>query len=506
MSYGIGIDTGGTYTDAVIYDFETRKILSSAKSLTTRQDLSLGICGALDGLDSSLLSSCEVVALSTTLATNACVEGRGGRAGLVLIGVDKRVVSQVGTEYGLPPVEDMIFLESKGNLEGEVLSEPDWDTLRAQKEKLRSFDSVGIVELFAMRNGAILEKQAKDIIQGELGIPAVCGHEMFSDLNSVRRGAGTLLNARLIPIISEFLEAVERSLSSRGITCPVVVVRSDGSLMSRSFTRQRPVETLLCGPAASVMGGQHLTGHPDSIIIDMGGTTTDIAVIEDGQAVRDNDGISIGGWKTYVKGLYINTFGLGGDSAVRYTEEAKLYLDSRRVMPLCIASSRYPCIRTELEELLDEGRTHTHFLHEFFILLKDIEGQSGYSVEEQTFCKALRDGPLSYRQAAAFFGDVYRMNTKRLEERGTVIRCGLTPTDIMHIRGDFSTYDAYASELGARYVARCMNVEVEELCSMVYDEVCRKLYCGIVNMLLTDARFGGASRHGLQGVDKQGVG
>ena len=86
MKIGIGIDTGGTYTDAVIYDFERKKILASAKSLTTKDDLSRGILGAIDGLDSDLLQKAEVISLSTTLATIACVEDKGGHAKLIFFG------------------------------------------------------------------------------------------------------------------------------------------------------------------------------------------------------------------------------------------------------------------------------------------------------------------------------------------------------------------------------------------------------------------------------------
>ena len=89
MAIGIGIDTGGTYTDAVVYDFETKAVLAKGKSPTTTQDLAQGIGGALDTLPRGLLERAELVALSTTLATNACVEGKGGRARLVLMGTTR---------------------------------------------------------------------------------------------------------------------------------------------------------------------------------------------------------------------------------------------------------------------------------------------------------------------------------------------------------------------------------------------------------------------------------
>lgn len=98
MAYGIGIDTGGTYTDAVIYDFDTGKILAKGKSPTTHHELSIGIGGALDMLPSDLLGRAELVSLSTTLATNACVENKGGRAGLLLVGTERRTLERVGAD------------------------------------------------------------------------------------------------------------------------------------------------------------------------------------------------------------------------------------------------------------------------------------------------------------------------------------------------------------------------------------------------------------------------
>lgn len=90
MKLGIGIDTGGTYTDAVIYNFEDKKILGSAKSLTTKNDLTIGILGAIDGLPLDLVQQAEMISLSTTLATNACVEDKGGRAKLIFLAEKKR--------------------------------------------------------------------------------------------------------------------------------------------------------------------------------------------------------------------------------------------------------------------------------------------------------------------------------------------------------------------------------------------------------------------------------
>lgn len=488
MRIGIGIDTGGTYTDAVVYDFHEKKILNSAKALTTKEDLSIGIGNALDGLPPELLQKAELISLSTTLATNACVENKGGRAKLLLMGVNKKVVAEFGQDYGLPDVEEIYFLESKSSYTGEILEEPDWDFFFTNsKNWFQDAYAVGIVELNAMDNAAVLEKKAGELIAKQYGLPVICGHELFSDLNSLQRGSSTLLNARLIPIIEEFIQAIKKALKNRKISAPVVIVRSDGSLMSEKFTMIRPVETLLCGPAASVMGGIELTRENDSLIIDMGGTTTDMAIVQDGAPLKAKHGINVGKWRTFVKGIYVETFGLGGDSAVRFDKNGKLVIEPNRIIPLSVAADKWPVITIKLKELINTKRKHTRLLHEFFCLVKDIAGNPNYTPREFAFCEALKNGPLIFSEAAEVMGtDVYNLKLDRLEKEGVVIRSGLTPTDIMHIKSDFNRYHTGAAKLGAEFVASCLEVSPETLPDLVYDQVKKTLYINIVRMLLED--------------------
>jgi N-methylhydantoinase A/oxoprolinase/acetone carboxylase beta subunit len=499
MRMGIGIDTGGTYTDAVVYDFIERKLVCSAKAQTTREDLSVGIGNALDGLPLDLIRKAEMISLSTTLATNACVENRGGRAKLLFIGVDRKIADWVGSDYGLPAVEELFFLDGKCDSRGEIVKEPDWGAFLAGSEAwIRDACAVGIVDIDAMDNSAVLEKKAKGLITGKYAVPVICGHELFSDLNSLKRGSSILLNARLIPLIGEFLHATKSALERRAITAPVVIVRSDGSLMSDTYAIHRPVETLLCGPAASTMGGFELTQEKDSLIIDMGGTTTDIAIIRDGVPMRAEDGIHVGKWSTFVKGLSVNTFGLGGDSAVRFDGYGRMVLDSVRLIPLSVAAARWPVVLEKLKDLVRTRKRHPLPLHEFFCLIRDVSDSPNYDRREAAFCKALSSGPLSLLEAAEAAGtDAYNLDMHRLEEEGVVLRCGLTPTDFMHIRGDFDRFNTEAAGLGAEFVASCLDVSPDALSEMVYDAVKKKLYTNIVRVLL---------EHEHQSFRKNGLG
>lgn len=349
----IGIDTGGTFTDAVAFDLDSRGILAKGKARTTKEDLSVGISNALDTLPPALLREACRISLSTTLATNACVEGKGCRAKLILMGATKTVLRTIGAEkkYGLRE-EDVLCLDTHGSFDGSVVDEPDWDAVIAENERwLADTEAIGVVEANAARNGAVCEKHAREALAARFDVPIVLASELTSDLNMMERGATALLNARLLPLIEEFLASVRRSLAARGVTASIAIVRSDGSLMSEAFAGGKPVETILSGPAASILGSRELADRETCLVIDMGGTTTDVSIVVDGRPAL-TDRIRIGSWKTQVRGAYVETFGLGGDSAVRVVK-GELSLSERRLEPISAAAQRWPRIKELLRRRCD---------------------------------------------------------------------------------------------------------------------------------------------------------
>lgn len=488
MKIGIGIDTGGTCTDVVAYDFENEQIIAYGKTLTTKEDLSIGIGKALDKLPRECVQQADVIALSTTLATNACVENKGGRAKLVLFGIDKETIVKVGGNYGLTMDDSLHFINSKTKPTGKVVEAPDWVGFEAKlKDHFESCDAVGIVEMYAKKTGAQFEKKAHSMIEEQLGIPSVCGYELFSENNIVKRGASALLNARLIPVIEDFLRSVEKALAERQIKAPFVIVRSDGSLMTEQFTATRPVETLLCGPVASVMGAVKLSREDNAIIVDMGGTTTDIAFVKAGVPQRVKTGVRIGKWDTFVKGLFVDTFALGGDSGV-VIDDGKLVLENEKVMPLCIAARKYP----ELVKFLkkeDESRIlYRNQQKEIYLGLKNIDDRLAYSAQEKEIARNLYKNPTSLEMLGKKMETiVLNSQIERMVREGIMIRCGVTPTDVMHIKGDFNQYNSEASQYGINIMARSLAVQSEVLCEKIYDEVKRKLYFNLVRIMIEDA-------------------
>jgi len=477
---GIGIDTGGTCTDAVIYDMQTKTILAVGKTLTTKSNLEIGIAKALDSLPRELLMKADNIALSTTLATNACVENKGCRAKLLIIGTDPSIIGRlknVMTDYGINDLSQLIVLDAKAENMFSEPFDPDWEELRRRTPELFSdCDCVGIVQTFPGSNGGRFELTALRILQEELTIPLTIAYDICKETDFLKVCASTLLNARLIPLITEFMQAVHHVMEDHHLDIPMMIVRSDGTLMSEAMARTCPVETLLCGPAASVIGGGELSREEDCLILDMGGTTTDIAMVRKGEPVRATQGIMIGQYRTSIKGVDARAISLGGDTAVRFRDK-KLFLDTTRIIPISILASEYPQVLPALDQLCRREHPHTRMIHEFYVLQKDFASRTGYSREEYRICDALRDGPLiTLDLVERLDANLYHLDTRRLEQEGIIMKSGITPTDMMVVKGDLSIYDDTAARQMLSYIAMNLEISPEEIADMVYEMVVRKMY------------------------------
>ena len=208
---------------------------------------------------------------------------------------------------------------------------------------------------FAVRNPAH-EIAARELIREKTGLPVTASHELSAKLGGPRRALTTLLNARLISMIDRLVAATEGFLEQRGIAAPLMVVRGDGALVSAAFARQRPIETILSGPAASLVGARHMTGLDEAVVSDIGGTTTDVAVLDKGRPRLDPEGATVGGFRTMVEAVAMRTFGLGGDSEVALEDgglSPRILLGPRRVVPLALAAfSHGDVVIAELERQL----------------------------------------------------------------------------------------------------------------------------------------------------------
>ena len=460
MTLVIGLDTGGTFTDAALLDSAAGTVLGTGKSLTTREDLSIGVGGAiarvLEGFDGAP-GDIGLVSLSTTLATNAVVEGVGGRACLVMIGFDETALERADLARALGQ-DPVIFISGGHNADGTPQARLDEPALRAAIESGRDgVSAYAVAGHFATRNPEH-ETRARDMIRELTGAPVTCSHELSSSLGGPRRALTALLNARLINLLDRLVAATESIMAAQGLACPLMVVKGDGSLLQAEFARSRPVETVLSGPAASLAGAAFLAGTKTALVADIGGTTTDIALLQNGAPRLKPDGALVGGWQTMVEAADIRTCGLGGDSEVRPVSRGTgggLTIGPRRAVPLSLLATQWPEAKEKLAAQLDiavpmatDGR---------FVLPLMPNGVPGWLTrsEAKLAAAALDTGPVAIAEIA---GTQLALGAvDRLVSRGLLTLAAFTPTDALHVTGDFAEFDSEAAELGAALMARQKN-------------------------------------------------
>ncbi|NBT30951.1 MAG: hydantoinase/oxoprolinase family protein, partial [Rhodobacteraceae bacterium] len=233
MAYLLGVDTGGTYTDAVIIDEASETVIASAKSLTTRPDLNLGVGRAIDNaiaLSGVAPDQVAMVSLSTTLATNALVEGQGGRVALVFIGFDESELNRAGLIDALKG-DPVIQMSGGHNHAGSEVSPLDLARLDTELAALpKGITGYAVAASFATRNPAH-EIAVRDIIRAKTGKPVTCSHELSNALGGPKRALTAVLNARLIGMIARLIGACEDHLAKIGISARLMVVRGDGALV-----------------------------------------------------------------------------------------------------------------------------------------------------------------------------------------------------------------------------------------------------------------------------------
>ena len=454
MGYFLGVDTGGTYTDAVILDEAADAVIGSAKSLTTRGDLALGIGRAVDAaLAGAGIAAAQVslVSLSTTLATNALVEGQGERVALVFIGFDPGDLDRGGLTEALKG--DPVILADGGHTHaGTEAAALDLVALERALEELK--DQVmgfAVAARFGTRNPAH-ELAARDLIRRVTGRPVTCSHELSAQLNGPKRALTAVLNARLIGMIDRLVAACERHLQAVGIVAPLMVVRGDGALISAAMVRERPIETILSGPAASIVGARWLTGASDALVSDIGGTTTDVALLRGGLPEIDPEGARVGGFRTMVEAVAMRTTGLGGDSEVHLRTTGLtggLRLGPRRLIPVSLLAVEHGQM---VHATLDRALT-AEAVGEFdgrFVV--PMQGQTGGLSAREATVLARITKPMPV--AAALSSRLEVAALERLVARGLVMLSGVTPSDASHVLGRLDVWDGMAAEKALRLQAR----------------------------------------------------
>lgn len=476
QQYIIGVDAGGTYTDAVIMHAATGQVVASAKRPTTHHDLSIGITAVLHAvMQQSQVppSAITVISVSTTLATNALVEGKGADVGLFVIGFNQRLeVPAVAARY-IPGGHTI-----KGD-ESEPLGVN--FVLDGLKELHGQVDAWAVCGSMAFVNPAHELVTAKAIQLTEQ-VPVFCSHEASMRAGMRERATTACLNAQLLPVMQDFLHGIRHALTSLNITGEVFVVRGDAHAMPMDEALRQAASTVASGPAATALFGAHQAGEnahetatapqqplQQALILDVGGTTTDITLIRNGKPVIDAAGMTIGKWETHVEAVEMYTVGVGGDSFVRLSARGgtTLALGPERVLPLCMAAVQPDSPLPSPDTWLGTG------LNARCILPAPSLSTALTAEERQAYpiLAYLADhGPATPAQlmAGLKMAEIsVEQQLRTLVRRQKVTEAGFTPTDALHVLDELSIGDRQASVQAAAQLGALRGETAEQFAHAV---------------------------------------
>ncbi|MBS3749941.1 MAG: hydantoinase/oxoprolinase family protein [Anaerolineales bacterium] len=481
----LGIDTGGTYTDGVLLEYNTHKILATHKSLTTKRDFAIGIENVIAEIDIEDPSAIQMVSVSTTLATNAIAEGKGKRVALFLIGYDPDLIDsfQLSDRFATP---NFHYISGGHDLHGHEKEELDLSGLLSKVDEIkRRVDAIAISSYFSPRNPEH-EIRAQKAVSSVCELPIVLGHQLSTKLGSVERATTAALNASLLAVLQEFIIAVRRAMEHRGIEAPLMVVRGDGTLMNDEFAARTPVETIHSGPAASAIGGRFLSQKQNALVIDVGGTTTDFALIQDGKVTISEKGATAAGYQTAVKAADLLSIGLGGDSYITTDRKNEIVIGPERVVPLAYLSHQYPNVKQRLQALTKRSWPAPSPAElEYWFLQREIEDESGFSNREMDLIHLLESGPKPVKKLLEKMDvlDQSQLNIQDLWREEILGKSGFTPTDILHIEGLHTPWDMEASQASLTVFCNYLSMEKEAFLKFIWDEIAKKIASAVVHFL-----------------------
>ncbi len=332
----LGIDVGGTHTDAALID--SGRIRKTAKVATNPGRVVESLSGiASEVLKGEPLENLQRIVLSTTLSTNAIVQNKVDPVGLMVI-----------SGPGLPPsyistAENTHFLSGYVNHRGIETAPIDPAAVSRISDdfRKRGLNHAGIIGKFSTRNPS-QELQIEKIVSDGMKHVSL-GHRMSGHLNFPRRVATTYLNEAIWELYSSFVKQVVDFFRTMGVSVPIYILKADGGTFNIEQSVEFPVYTILSGPAASIMGILSMTENSgeDAIALDIGGTTTDIALFADGVPLLEPFGVTMEGHKTLIRGLRSKPLGIGGDSRVRY-EGGQLLIGPQREGPAAAFGGPFP--------------------------------------------------------------------------------------------------------------------------------------------------------------------
>lgn len=337
---------------------------------------------------------------------------------------------------------------------------------------------------FSVRNPEH-ELHVKTLIQELTGLPVVCGHELAQSLGAYERGVTAYLNAQLLPVAEGFLKTVVSEIERRELNPRIAMLRCDGSVVSMHEAMKKPIESVFSGPAASLLGASYLSGHETCTVIDVGGTSTDVSLIHKGLPHLSETGAVVGGWQTKVRALRMETSAMGGDSHI-WVQSGNINIGPRRVIPLCRAAILYPDFMSTLKKrwIPDRLKLDEHIQATKFFIRTE-QKPVNLSREEGELLAIIRNEPLSLKD---IYWDRKILPSKKvmdsLIQKRLVQVIGFTPTDALHVLGEYTEWNVEASEIGATLLANFIGVNRHEFCLNVKRLFARNMARDLIAFLM----------------------
>jgi len=464
--YIIGIDTGGTYTDGVLVDLQSGEVVKTAKKATTHFQLAIGVGATLtELLYESKISpeQIEKVAISSTLATNSVIENRGARVAILVIGYVKH--------FKLP-VKAVLFVKGGHTITGNEEEPLDIDYLVELIHGLKNeIDSYGICSAMSMKNPAheLVAEKAISLIDPK---PVFCSHRISNLAGMEERAATAGLHAKLMPVMQEFVSEIKRALDREQLRCPMVIIGGNGNLIDGNKAISEAGLTIASGPACSAHFGADQTDG-NCLVVDIGGTTTDIAMIENGAPLLASEGCLIGRWKTHVEAIDMHTGGIGGDSHVHVSNKGEINLGPRRVNPLSMVTGNAPAANwlgssDQSRLIVRQPQLQPPLSDELTDLLFQAEWSTVAMIREKT----------------GLGGITLEKKLEQLTRKQLIFECGFTPTDALHALGILHIGDREEAYTGAEILGRAAGMNAEDFCRTIISMTEEKIENLIIDYLI----------------------
>ncbi len=465
IRYGVGIDTGGTFTDAVLVDLDSLDVLKTVKRPTTRYNVGRGVLEALEGVLAGVeRDAVEKIAFSTTLATNAVAEGRGAKVGLFVLGPVKSLDL---------PVVSVRHLDGGHDHLGNELRPLEIERVVEAVEEMK-----GHVDAYAVAAGMSFVNPSHELVAAKAielldPKPVFCSHLVSERSGIGERAATAVLHARLMPVLMDFVGRVKGLSAEKPVAADMKIIRGDASAVDLEQAVSRAAQTAASGPAATAWYGAKSVAEEKALIVDVGGTTTDITLVENGRPAVSTGGCLIDRWPTHIDAVQTHTVGIGGDSLVIVDRSGRLTIGPRRVQP--IAMSDGVAAPESWMGVENRGR---YFLRP--------QADADDDESRDPVVDLLREGGAAFGELATLAGMSELSLDRRIEElvfQKKAVEIGFTPTDALHALGRLDIGDPAKSVAAAGVLAKLRNQSAESFCEDVVRLAQKKIADAIVAFL-----------------------